>query len=88
MGGVHRAGEEPHPPPWDEPSRYGKTTMLKMATGLQPWDTGKITIDGTPVRGLGPDRLTQDIVTACETLDLKGGAHPVERKQAKTGTGY
>lgn len=34
------------------------------------------------------DRLTQDIVDACKTLDLKGGVHPAERKQAKTGTGY
>jgi glutamate decarboxylase len=34
------------------------------------------------------DRLTQDIVDACETLDLKGGAHPVERAQVKMGTGY
>ena len=34
------------------------------------------------------DRLTQDIVDACETLDLKGGVHPVERAQVKQGTGY
>ncbi|MFJ3405252.1 glutamate decarboxylase [Promicromonospora sp. NPDC090134] len=34
------------------------------------------------------DRLTQDIEDACTTLDLKGGAHPIERQQAKTGTGY
>jgi glutamate decarboxylase len=34
------------------------------------------------------DRLTQDIVDACSTLDLKGGAHPAERAQVKTGTGY
>ncbi|GAA2223668.1 glutamate decarboxylase [Promicromonospora sukumoe] len=34
------------------------------------------------------DRLTQDIDEACKTLDLKGGAHPSERRRAKTGTGY
>jgi glutamate decarboxylase len=34
------------------------------------------------------DRLTQDIVEACTTLDLKGGAHPAERAQIKTGHGY
>lgn len=38
------------------PSGCGKTTMLKMVAGLQPWDSGEITIDGTPVRGPGPDR--------------------------------
>jgi glutamate decarboxylase len=34
------------------------------------------------------DRLAEDIATACETLEKKGGAHPTERKQVKTGTGY
>jgi len=34
------------------------------------------------------DRLTEDIEEACKTLDLKGGAHPSERRRAKTGTGY
>src|SRR3954452_18696669 len=34
------------------------------------------------------DRLTQDIVDACATLDLKGGAHPAERAKIKTGHGY
>ena len=34
------------------------------------------------------DQLTQDIVDACNTLDLKGGAHPIERAQVKMGTGY
>jgi glutamate decarboxylase len=34
------------------------------------------------------DRLTEDIVDACKTLDLKGGAHPVERAKVKTGSGY
>jgi len=34
------------------------------------------------------DRLAADIATACATLEKKGGAHPAERKQVKTGTGY
>ncbi|HEV7401234.1 MAG TPA: pyridoxal-dependent decarboxylase, partial [Solirubrobacterales bacterium] len=34
------------------------------------------------------DRLADDIATACSTLEKKGGAHPSERKQVKTGTGY
>jgi glutamate decarboxylase len=33
-------------------------------------------------------RLADDIAQACSTLEKKGGAHPVERKQVKTGTGY
>ena len=34
------------------------------------------------------DRLCVDISDACATLAQKGGAHPNERKQVKTGTGY
>jgi len=34
------------------------------------------------------DRLADDIEQACTTLEKKGGAHPSERKQVKTGTGY
>src|SRR3954463_8337736 len=34
------------------------------------------------------DRLTEDIVEACKTLDQKGGAHPAERAQVKQGSGY
>jgi glutamate decarboxylase len=34
------------------------------------------------------DTLAADIDLACTTLDRKGGAHPDERKQIKTGTGY
>jgi glutamate decarboxylase len=34
------------------------------------------------------DRLAEDIAQACTTLEKKGGAHPAERKQVKTGTGY
>jgi glutamate decarboxylase len=34
------------------------------------------------------DRLADDIVQACATMEEKGGAHPSERKQVKTGTGY
>ena len=32
--------------------------------------------------------LADDIVEACEKLATKGGLHPVDRKRAKTGTGY
>jgi glutamate decarboxylase len=32
--------------------------------------------------------LADDIVQACETLEKKGGLHPVDRKRVKTGTGY
>jgi NitT/TauT family transport system ATP-binding protein len=38
------------------PSGCGKTTVLKAVAGLIPWDDGDILIDGTPVRGPGPDR--------------------------------
>jgi glutamate decarboxylase len=34
------------------------------------------------------DRLTEDIIAACTTLDAKGPAHPVERAQVKSGHGY
>jgi glutamate decarboxylase len=34
------------------------------------------------------DRLSDDVAQACATLEKKGGAHPAERKQVKTGTGY
>jgi glutamate decarboxylase len=34
------------------------------------------------------DRLADDIAQACATLEKKGGAHPSERRQVKTGTGY
>jgi glutamate decarboxylase len=34
------------------------------------------------------DRLADDIVQACATLEEKGGAHPAERKRMKRGPGY
>jgi glutamate decarboxylase len=34
------------------------------------------------------DRLADDIDTACETLEKKGGAHPAERKKMKQSPGY
>jgi glutamate decarboxylase len=34
------------------------------------------------------DRLADDIDTACEMLDKKGGAHPAERKKMKQSPGY
>ena len=32
--------------------------------------------------------LADDIAQACETLEKKGGLHPLDRKRVKTGTGY
>jgi glutamate decarboxylase len=34
------------------------------------------------------DHLADDIAQACATLEEKGGTHPSERRQIKTGTGY
>jgi glutamate decarboxylase len=33
-------------------------------------------------------KLADDIAEACQTLAKKGGLHPIDRKRAKTGTGY
>jgi len=38
-------------------------------------------------RGLA-NTLASDIAQACETLDRKGGLHPIDRQRVKTGTGY
>ena len=38
-------------------------------------------------RGLA-NTLASDIVQACETLERKGGLHPIDRQRVKTGTGY
>jgi glutamate decarboxylase len=32
--------------------------------------------------------LASDIAQACETLEKKGGLHPIDRQRVKTGTGY
>ena len=34
------------------------------------------------------ERLVEDIKTACETLEQKGGVHEYERKRVHTATGY
>jgi glutamate decarboxylase len=34
------------------------------------------------------DRLADDLETACQTLDLKGGTHPSERGKMKASPGY
>jgi len=38
-------------------------------------------------RGLA-NTLASDIAQACETLERKGGLHPIDRERVKTGTGY
>jgi nitrate/nitrite transport system ATP-binding protein len=37
-------------------SGCGKTTLLSIAGGLQAADAGRITLDGEPITGAGPDR--------------------------------
>lgn len=37
-------------------SGCGKTTMLSMMAGLNPITAGQISLNGTPIRGAGPDR--------------------------------
>src|SRR6267142_5723668 len=38
------------------PSGCGKSTLLYLIGGFLPTETGKILVDGKPVRGPGPDR--------------------------------
>ena len=39
------------------PNGSGKTTLLNLLSGHLPPDAGKITLDGTPLDGLSPNRL-------------------------------
>lgn len=39
------------------PSGCGKTTLVNLLAGYEKVDSGRITIDGTPIKGPGKDRL-------------------------------
>ena len=46
--------------------------------------------DGADYAPLGQRLMpaARELVDACETLEKKGGLHPIDRQRVKTGTGY
>ena len=78
------------------PSGCGKTTLLNIVAGLEPYDSGSVTIHGQPVIGPGPDRAVvfqqyalYPWMTVKKNIEfaIKFQTHPVEeeKKDPKSG---
>ena len=78
------------------PSGCGKTTLLNIVAGLEPYDSGDVTIHGQPVIGPGPDRAVvfqqyalYPWMTVKKNVEfaIKFQTHPVEveKKDPQTG---
>ena len=78
------------------PSGCGKTTLLNIGAGLEPYDSGSVTIHGQPVIGPGPDRAVvfqqyalYPWMTVKKNVEfaIKFQTHPVEveKKDPQTG---
>jgi glutamate decarboxylase len=57
-----------------------------------PPDADEVTVMRALVKSnlshAGVETLSEDILSACETLDRKGGLHAADRKRVGTATGY